>query len=93
MLMYVNGTYVEADAPEAVESPYAGMAYEDIAVELIRRRYTINDELAIQRQREEKPEEFAQYFAYCEACKQKARGYIGETKEADEGESGWSGQS
>lgn len=75
------------------EENYAGMRYAGMVQSLIRKRYTLEEELAVQRQREEKPEEFAQYFAYCEACKQKARGYIGETKEADEGESGWSGQS
>lgn len=40
---------------------------------LIRERYTIADELAILRQRDEKPEEFAEYCAFAEACKEAAR--------------------
>lgn len=47
--------------------------YEDRVVELIRQQYTIDVELAILRQRDTKPNEFAQYNAYCEQCKQTAR--------------------
>lgn len=35
----------------------------------IREKYSIDDELAILRQRDTKPEEFAEYNAYVEACK------------------------
>ena len=38
---------------------------------MIRSRYSFNEELAIQRQRDSKPEEFAEYFAFCEECKTK----------------------
>ena len=48
--------------------------YEEKVVQLIRERYTIDDEFAILRQRDEKPQEFAEYFAYCEECKQQAKG-------------------
>jgi hypothetical protein len=37
----------------------------------IRKRYTINDELAILRQRETKPQEFEEYNTYVEQCKSK----------------------
>lgn len=40
---------------------------------LIRQRYSINDELAILRQRDSKPEEYAEYNAYCEECKAVAK--------------------
>ena len=40
---------------------------------LIRKRYSLWDELAILRQRDEKPEEYAAYNAYCEECKKKAK--------------------
>lgn len=40
---------------------------------LIRERYTIAEELAILRQRDEKPEEFAAYNAFAEQCKVKAK--------------------
>ena len=47
--------------------------YPERVTALIRERYTLDAELAIQRQRESKPEEFAEYNAYCEECKERAR--------------------
>jgi hypothetical protein len=38
-------------------------------IPLIRKRYSMDDELAIQRQKETKPEEFQEYFDYVELCK------------------------
>ena len=40
---------------------------------LIRQKYTLNEELAILRQRDTKPTEFAKYNAYAEECKAKAK--------------------
>lgn len=39
----------------------------------IRAKYTLDEELSILRQRDEKPEEFAEYYAYAEQCKAEAR--------------------
>lgn len=60
----------EVEIPEPV--PYIP-TYEERVVELIRLRYSIDAELAIQRQRDSKPEEFAEYNAYCEVCKTQAK--------------------
>lgn len=43
----------------------------------IRKRYSIDDELSIQRQREEKPEEFAKYNAFVERCKAEVKNELG----------------
>ncbi|MBQ0014661.1 MAG: hypothetical protein KBS82_04985 [Oscillospiraceae bacterium] len=43
---------------------------------LIRGRYSINDELAIQRQRDSKPDEWDEYFEFVERCKADARTQI-----------------
>lgn len=43
--------------------------YEEIVVQLIREKYSMDDELAILRQRESKPDEFAEYNEFCEKCK------------------------
>ena len=43
--------------------------YETEIIRRIRKRYTVNQELAILRQRDTKPEEFAEYNAYVEQCK------------------------
>lgn len=51
--------------------------YQNLVVSLIRQKYSINDELAILRQRDEKPSEYNEYFAYCEECKSKAKNELG----------------
>ncbi len=43
--------------------------YEHLIIKKIRARYSVNQELAILRQRDSKPEEFAEYNAYVEECK------------------------
>lgn len=60
--------------PAPVE-PYKP-TYEERVEQLIRERYTSNQELAIQRQRDTKPEEFEVYFSYCEECKQLVKNEI-----------------
>lgn len=47
--------------------------YEQKVIDIIREKYTVDEELAIQRQRETKPNEFNVYFNYCEECKRKAK--------------------
>lgn len=41
--------------------------------DLIRRRYSLSEELAILRQKEVKKAEYDAYFAYCEQCKAEAK--------------------
>ena len=55
--------------------PYDNRAeeYEERVIALVRQRYTVNQELAILRQRDTKPEEFDEYNAYVEQCKATAR--------------------
>lgn len=43
--------------------------YENEVINRIRKKYSINQELAILRQRDTKPTEFEEYNAYVEACK------------------------
>ena len=40
---------------------------------LIRERYSLDEEFAISRQRDTKPEEWAEFNAYCEQCKAEAK--------------------
>ena len=53
--------------PEPV--PEYEPSYEEKIVSLIREKYTIDDELAILRQRDTKKAEFEEYFEFCEQCK------------------------
>ena len=68
--MILSDGWHEFVAPEA--EPYKP-TYEERVEELIRERFSINQELAIQRQRDTKPSEFDEYFAYCEECKRIAK--------------------
>lgn len=47
--------------------------YEAVVIEKIRKKYSINQELAILRQRDTKPDEFAAYNEYVEQCKRDAK--------------------
>nr|DAR43948.1 MAG TPA: hypothetical protein [Caudoviricetes sp.] len=49
--------------------------------DLIRRRYSLSEELAILRQKDEKPDEYRAYFAFCEECKAKAKVELEQNKE------------
>ena len=43
--------------------------YENMVIRKIRAKYTVNQELAILRQRDAKPKEFSEYNAFVEHCK------------------------
>ena len=47
--------------------------YANLVSKLIRERYSVDDEMAILRQKETKPEEWKEYNSYCEDCKAKAK--------------------
>ena len=50
--------------------------YENRVNELIRLKYSVSQEFAIMRQQTDKPEEYAEYYAYCEKCKATAKAEI-----------------
>ena len=52
---------------------YSAAQYSAKVSDLIRARYDVNAELAILRQRDTKPEEFAAYNAFAESCKADAK--------------------
>jgi cupin superfamily acireductone dioxygenase involved in methionine salvage len=47
--------------------------YKKEVERLIALRYDIRDELAIQRQKDEKPEEYKEYYDYVEQCKREVK--------------------
>ena len=50
--------------------------YANLVSKLIRERYSVDDEMAILRQKETKLEEWKEYNSYCEDCKAKAKAEI-----------------
>ena len=47
--------------------------YENAVNAKIREKYTLSQELSILRQKDEKADEYAEYYAYCEQCKAQAK--------------------
>lgn len=56
--------------------PEPAATYEERVNALIGERYSVADELALLRQRDTKPDEFAAYYEFAEACKAQARAEI-----------------
>ena len=73
-------TYNADDYEEVDEMPVAfdETAYKERVERLIRERYTVADELGILRQRDTKPQEFAEYNAFAEQCKTQAKAQLAE---------------
>lgn len=79
MKISIDGTIREMTAAEiaamqaereSAESEYwAKVDYNEAVNDKIREKYSESQEFAILRQRDEKPEEYAAYFEFCEACK------------------------
>lgn len=57
---------------------YKEISYESLVIKLIRKRYSLDQELAILRQRDVKPEEFLDYNDYVEECKTTAKEFVNE---------------
>lgn len=75
------------EAERAKRSAASEEHYRRMVSERLRSRYDLDAELAILRQRDTKPEEFAAYSAYAEQCKAVAKAEINaESDEPDESE-------
>jgi hypothetical protein len=87
MKKYVDGKYIDFTQEELVELEieearaeaeyWANVDTGEAVNDEIRKKYSESAEFAILRQKEEKPEEYAEYYAYCEQCK----AYVKEQKE------------
>ena len=92
MKKYVNGKYIEmtpeeiaqaqAQSEQAEKEHWQNVDYGEAINAEIRKKYTESQEFAILRQKEEKPDEYAEYYSYCEQCK----AYVKEQKKKYGGE-------
>ena len=75
MRVYDKGIYRDMTAEEIAEmqKDATPIPYEQRVVNRIREVYSVDDELAILRQRDTKPEEFAEYNAFVEKVKAEER--------------------
>ena len=69
----VNGILVERDKSAELVEIKTTIEYPQLVENKIRTKYSVSAELAILRQRDTKPEEFAEYNAFCELCKIEAK--------------------
>lgn len=70
---YIDGKYIDIEQSVPVlTDEEKRMAYETTVASMIRGRYSLNEELALHRQRDTKPTEWNKYYTYCEECKTKA---------------------
>ena len=75
MKFFENGVYREMTEQEIaeMEANMPTIPYEQRIVARIRERYSVDDELAILRQRDTKPDEFAAYNDFVERIKREER--------------------
>ena len=76
MRILENGVVRDMTPEEIAEFEAMRIApdYKEQIVSAIREKYSINDELAILRQRDSKPDEFKEYFDFVENIKEKLKG-------------------
>ena len=58
---------------EYVPNQECTISYDEAVNLRIRERYSESQEFSILRQKDEKPDEFAEYYAFCEECKASAK--------------------
>ena len=80
MRKYVNGQYLDITEEEIRQAEEEAKKHEiprlPYAIRVsnrVHQRYTYDDEISIMRQKEEKPEEYAEWYAFCEECKRLER--------------------
>ena len=71
MKKYINGQYVEMTAEE-IGTPEV-IPYEQRVVNRIREKYSLDDEIALLRQRVLKADEFEAYYNFVEKIKEEER--------------------
>ena len=88
----INGKYIEItpeeiaqmqiQAEQSEKQHWQSIDYGEAINSEIRKKYTQSEEFAILRQKNEKPDEYNEYFNYCESCK----AYVKEQKQKYGGE-------
>ena len=83
-MVYRDMTDEEIAELDNVELEYwKNVDYEEAVDNEIRKKYSASAEFAILRQKEEKPDEYASYYAYCEECKSFVKGMIEQNQLSD----------
>lgn len=73
MKVYDNGKYRKMTAEEKTQMQPTAIPYEQRVVSRIREVYSVDDELALLRQRVLKADEFERYYTFVEKIKEEER--------------------
>ena len=73
MKKYINGQDLEMSEEELAEVKAQELPYEQRVANRIREKYSVDDELALLRQRVLKTAEFEEYFLFAERIKEEER--------------------
>ena len=73
---------LETKIAVAIKNNRIDKTYEELVITLIRQKYSINEELAILRQRDSKPQEFAEYNQFVENIKTQLKAKINEIQDS-----------
>ena len=73
MKVYDNGIYRDMTEEEIASMQTPSIPYEQRVVSRIREKYSVDDELALLRQRVLKPDEFEKYYDFVEKIKEEER--------------------
>ena len=60
---------MNAGAEQFEREYWASISYDEAVDMEIRKKYSVSQEFAILRQKDEKPAEYKAYYTYCEDCK------------------------
>lgn len=86
MKIMINGVIREMTQEEIAELEAMRVIpdYKESVISAIRQKYSVDDELAILRQRDTKPEEFKEYFDFVESVKAQLKNEYLEERDANE---------
>ena len=73
IMLYPTDTIDNFEEVNAVPEEVDVTDYGERVNDLIRAKYSVSEEFAILRQRDNKPEEYQKYYEYCENCKKTCR--------------------
>ena len=68
---------LQAEQEQAEKEYWSNITYKQAIIDQIRLKYDNDDENALLRQRDTKPEEFEEYNTYCEQCKAYVKSKMG----------------
>lgn len=72
---------MQSSAVNEEKAYWLSNSYDELVDTEIRKRYSVSQEFSVLRQKDEKPTEYAEYYAYCEDCKSYVKSKIKESEE------------